>query len=109
VQFLQLYRNVIERFADLFAVQFVLLCCQVAERFADAIWFAVQFVQFWRHVAERFADNPHVLGYEIMNEPWCGNTWQEPDLLIPGQEEEEERMNRKRQRDRQLIRKNTIS
>ncbi len=43
-----------------------------------------QFVLFWTHVAERFADNPYVLGYEIMNEPWCGNTWQEPDLLIPG-------------------------
>ena len=44
-----------------------------------------QFVLFWTHVAERFADNPYVLGYEIMNEPWCGNTWQEPDLLIPGE------------------------
>ncbi len=43
-----------------------------------------QFVLFWTHVAERFADNPYVLGYEIMNEPWCGNTWQEPDLLVPG-------------------------
>jgi endoglycosylceramidase len=30
----------------------------------------------WRHVAERFRGNPDVLGYEVMNEPWPGSTWQ---------------------------------
>src|SRR2546423_11461352 len=30
----------------------------------------------WRHVAERFRGNADVLGYELMNEPWPGTTWQ---------------------------------
>ena len=31
----------------------------------------------WRHVAERFRDNDHVLGYDLLNEPWPGTAWQE--------------------------------
>ncbi len=31
----------------------------------------------WRHVAQRFRDNPAVLGYDLMNEPWPGTTWQQ--------------------------------
>jgi endoglycosylceramidase len=31
----------------------------------------------WAHVAARFRGNPDVLGYEIMNEPWPGSTWQQ--------------------------------
>ena len=26
----------------------------------------------------------HVLGYEIMNEPWCGDVYEDPTLLMPG-------------------------
>ncbi|XP_023338628.1 endoglycoceramidase [Eurytemora carolleeae] len=43
-----------------------------------------RFVEFWGKVAERFSENEYILGYEIMNEPWCGNTYEEPELLIPG-------------------------
>jgi endoglycosylceramidase len=31
----------------------------------------------WRHVAQRFRDNEHVLGYDLLNEPWPGSTWQQ--------------------------------
>ena len=31
----------------------------------------------WRHVADRFKDNDNVLGYDLLNEPWPGSTWQE--------------------------------
>ena len=29
----------------------------------------------WAHVASWFKDDPHVLGYELMNEPWPGSSW----------------------------------
>eukprot|EP01094_Clydonella_sp_ATCC50884_P014736 TRINITY_DN2523_c2_g1_i1.p1 TRINITY_DN2523_c2_g1~~TRINITY_DN2523_c2_g1_i1.p1 ORF type:complete len:564 (-),score=118.85 TRINITY_DN2523_c2_g1_i1:864-2555(-) len=40
------------------------------------------FVAFWQHAAKRFAGNPFVLGYEIINEPLCGNFYREPKLLL---------------------------
>ena len=30
----------------------------------------------WRHVAERFKGDQHVLGYDLLNEPWPGSTWE---------------------------------
>merc|ERR1719481_223307 len=42
------------------------------------------FAEFWGKVAETFADSEVVLGYEIMNEPWCGNVYDDPTLLMPG-------------------------
>ena len=35
-------------------------------------------------VAARFRDRPEVLGIELINEPWAGNVFQDPELLIPG-------------------------
>ena len=35
----------------------------------------------WVHL--NFTDE-HVLGYEIMNEPWCGDVYEDPTLLVPG-------------------------
>ena len=43
-----------------------------------------KFAQFWGTVATRFAESDFILGYEIMNEPWCGDVYEDPTLLIPG-------------------------
>jgi endoglycosylceramidase len=34
-----------------------------------------RFAAAWRHVAHRLHGNPHVLGYELFNEPFPGSTW----------------------------------
>jgi len=43
-----------------------------------------QFSKFWGKVAESFRDTPGVLGYEIINEPFVGDIWHDPTLLVPG-------------------------
>ncbi|KAI8915103.1 glycoside hydrolase superfamily [Entophlyctis helioformis] len=43
-----------------------------------------RFAAYWQHVATEFRDEPNLLGYEIMNEPWPGNHWRNPFLLLPG-------------------------
>ncbi len=43
-----------------------------------------RFVNYWGKVAAVFARNPNVLGYELMNEPFAGNIYADPTLLIPG-------------------------
>ena len=42
------------------------------------------FANFWVEVAKQFKDNPAVLGYELMNEPWTGDIFQDASLLLPG-------------------------
>jgi endoglycosylceramidase len=46
-----------------------------------------RFAQAWKHVSERFAGE-NILGYDLLNEPWPGNGWQQcvnptgcPDLV----------------------------
>ena len=38
----------------------------------------------WQAFAERFNGNNHVLGYELMNEPWAGDVYHDPTLFLPG-------------------------
>lgn len=35
-----------------------------------------RFAQAWKHVAARFAGEP-IMGYDLLNEPWPGNGWQQ--------------------------------
>ncbi|TPX71089.1 hypothetical protein SpCBS45565_g01306 [Spizellomyces sp. 'palustris'] len=42
------------------------------------------FAAYWQHVVEEFKNETNILGYEIMNEPWPGNHWKNPLLLLPG-------------------------
>eukprot|EP01133_Synstelium_polycarpum_P011500 gene11500-13414_t len=42
------------------------------------------FSEHWQVVAETFKTSQNVLGYELINEPWAGNVYKDPLLLIPG-------------------------
>jgi endoglycosylceramidase len=43
-----------------------------------------KFVNFWGRVAQQYASNTNILGYELVNEPWCGNIFENPLLLVEG-------------------------
>merc|ERR1712215_384721 len=43
-----------------------------------------EFANFWREVALRFKDDPAILAYELMNEPWTGDLYQDASLILPG-------------------------
>jgi endoglycosylceramidase len=58
----------------------------------DGVPLQTHYAAAMQAVATRFAASPHVLGYEAMNEPWPGSTWQpclngcpdlEQALLVP--------------------------
>uniref|UniRef100_A0A6B2L361 Glycoside hydrolase family 5 domain-containing protein n=1 Tax=Arcella intermedia TaxID=1963864 RepID=A0A6B2L361_9EUKA len=38
---------------------------------------------FWQKVAQYFVNNQAVIGFEIINEPFAGDVWLYPDLLLP--------------------------
>eukprot|EP00271_Cylindrocystis_brebissonii_P013067 TRINITY_DN32630_c0_g1_i1.p1 TRINITY_DN32630_c0_g1~~TRINITY_DN32630_c0_g1_i1.p1 ORF type:complete len:709 (+),score=41.06 TRINITY_DN32630_c0_g1_i1:143-2269(+) len=40
--------------------------------------------RYWAAIARTFKDEPGVLGYELINEPWVGNQFADPTLLLPG-------------------------
>lgn len=42
-----------------------------------------RFTLFWSKVSKHFADNPHVLGYELLNEPWAGDIYRHIDQVEP--------------------------
>jgi len=39
---------------------------------------------FWTKAADEFKDIPDVIGYETLNEPFAGNFYANPTLLLPG-------------------------
>lgn len=51
----------------------------------DNTWgWADLFASYWQVVAGFFCDEPGVLGYELINEPWAGDMYHNPLLLVPG-------------------------
>ncbi|CEM34824.1 unnamed protein product [Vitrella brassicaformis CCMP3155] len=51
----------------------------------DAHDLQTAFVEVWKKAAGVFKNNPFVLGYEFLNEPWYGNLYDKPSLLlVPG-------------------------
>jgi endoglycosylceramidase len=45
--------------------------------FADDGGLQDHYAAAWAHVARRFRDAPNLLGYELLNEPWPGSSWQD--------------------------------
>ena len=39
---------------------------------------------FWAKTASGFKDFHNVIGYELINEPWAGDIYSDPLLLVPG-------------------------
>lgn len=60
----------------------------VARAFQDLYdnnWgWADRFGEYWATLAGAFKDLPGVIGYELMNEPWVGDQFADPLLLLPG-------------------------
>ena len=40
--------------------------------------------RYWQKIAKQFNGREHVLGYELINEPWAGNHISNPLRLVPG-------------------------
>jgi endoglycosylceramidase len=59
--------------------------CSVAFQslYTDGSPMQQDFTEFWRRTAAYFKDYP-ILGYEIINEPWAGDIYSDPALLLPG-------------------------
>lgn len=43
------------------------------------------FAAYWAKLSSVFNSTHYVLGYELINEPWAGDVYTQPELLIPGQ------------------------
>lgn len=39
---------------------------------------------FWQYMSSVFKDQSQILGYELINEPWAGDIFSDPSLLLPG-------------------------
>lgn len=42
------------------------------------------FAAYWKKLASGYAETTNVVGYNLLNEPWVGDTWADPTLLVPG-------------------------
>jgi endoglycosylceramidase len=39
---------------------------------------------YWRKLASEYTEATNVVGYDLLNEPWVGDIWADPTLLVPG-------------------------
>ena len=42
------------------------------------------FVKYWMKVAETFKGDEFVIAYELINEPWAGDQYINPLVMVPG-------------------------
>ena len=42
------------------------------------------FINYWKQVARTFKNSSYVIAYEIMNEPWPGDHFKDPLVMVPG-------------------------
>lgn len=42
------------------------------------------FAKYWKKLASEYAGTANIVGYNLLNEPWVGDTWADPTLLVPG-------------------------
>lgn len=42
------------------------------------------FAAYWRKLASEYVNTTNVVGYNLLNEPWLGDTWADPTLYVPG-------------------------
>lgn len=42
------------------------------------------FAAYWKKLASGYVDTANIVGYNLLNEPWAGDTWADPSLLVPG-------------------------
>jgi len=43
-----------------------------------------KFAALWGYIAQNFKDFKNIVGYDLMNEPWVGNIYQDGGLVMPG-------------------------
>lgn len=42
------------------------------------------FASYWKVLAQQYANTNNILGYDLFNEPWVGDSYADPTLLTPG-------------------------
>lgn len=42
------------------------------------------FAAYWKKLASEYVESTNIVGYNLLNEPWAGDTYADPTLLLPG-------------------------
>ncbi|VZH89687.1 unnamed protein product [Fusarium fujikuroi] len=42
------------------------------------------FAAYWKKLASEYVDTTNVVGYNLLNEPWTGDSYADPTILVPG-------------------------